>query len=138
MKKLNLTCIIDDDPIFVFSAKRTLKLAKISTSLLIYSNGKDAFDNLMAIAEKGKALPDLILLDINMPIWNGWNFLDEFTKYDISKEIIIYIISSSVNPDDQEKAKKYAAVSNFLVKPINADNLEEAILQDFPDIQLDD
>jgi len=124
MRKLDLTCIIDDDPIFVFGAKRMMKIAKFCESFLIFSNGKEALKNLKPLLEAGEDLPELILLDLNMPIMDGWEFLDELIKIDISKPITIYIISSSVDNLDMEKAKEYKMVSNYIIKPISLDKIE--------------
>jgi len=96
-------------------------------NLMICSNGKEAFDKLSAIITAGNVLPELILLDLNMPIWDGWQFLDEFTKIPIEEKVIIYILTSSNNPEDLKKAAEYNLASNYLVKPITLDNLKIAL-----------
>jgi len=130
MKKIDIACIIDDDPIYVFGAKRVMELSKFCESYLIFHNGEDALNQLSAIIEAGdeEALPDLILLDLNMPIMDGWQFLDEFSKIPCCKEITIYIVSSSVNPVDVEKAKEYSKVSDYLIKPITMKKLKELLM----------
>ena len=60
-----------------------------------------------------------------MPIMDRWQFLDEFIKVPSSKKVIIYIVTSSVDPDDVERAKSYGEVDNYLIKPIKADQLME-------------
>jgi len=125
MKKIDLACIVDDDPIFVYGAKRMLELADFCNGFLIFNNGHDALFKLKTLIKSGENLPDLILLDLNMPIMDGWQFLDNFTKINIEKKIIIYIVSSSIDPIDIEKSKSYAAVSNFVVKPISFDKIKE-------------
>lgn len=125
MKKIDIACIVDDDPIFVYGAKRLLELADFCNGFLIFNNGHDALFKLKALIESGKELPDLILLDLNMPIMDGWQFLDNFTQIKIEKKIIIYIVSSSIDPKDLEKSKMYASVSNFVVKPISFDKIKE-------------
>ena len=74
----------------------------ICESFLIFKNGKEAYDHLSIIIKENKSLPDIILLDINMPIMNGWQFLDEIIKINIPKELKIFIVSSSENPEDIE------------------------------------
>ncbi len=125
MKVLDLTCIVDDDPIFVYGAKRMMELANFSNAFLIFNNGHDALAKLKSLIESGENLPDLILLDLNMPIMDGWQFLDSFTEFKIDKEIIIYILSSSVDPVDHERSKHYSIVNNFVVKPISVDKVTE-------------
>ena len=127
MRKINIACIIDDDPIFVFGTKRIMQLSDFCTHVIVYDNGKDAYDNLKATILANKPQPDIILLDLNMPIWDGWQFLDEFIKIPNDFPIIIYIITSSVDPADVEKAKKYDAVSNYIVKPITSAELKRIL-----------
>ncbi|MCF6140725.1 response regulator [Flavobacterium sp. K77] len=128
MPKIDIACIIDDDPIFVFGTKRIMEIADFCESFMIFRNGKEAFEHLETIILADKKLPDLILLDLNMPIWDGWKFLDEFTKIPSANPITIYIMTSSIDPADVEKAKSYDAVSNYLVKPITMDELQKLIL----------
>ena len=125
MKKIDLACIVDDDPIFVYGAKRMLELANFCNGFLVFNNGHDALFKLKALIKSGEELPDLILLDLNMPIMDGWQFLDNFTKIKLEKKIIIYIVSSSIDPVDIEKSKEYEAVSNFVVKPISFNKIKE-------------
>lgn len=129
MKKIDLACIIDDDPIFVFGARRIMEMAHFCESFLIFPNGREALDKLKAIIEAGEKTPDMILLDINMPVLDGWGFLDEFIKIPIDQKIIIYIITSSIDPTDSQKVKHYEEVSNYIIKPITVDKLK-SILND--------
>ncbi|WP_417886210.1 response regulator [Zunongwangia sp.] len=127
MKKSNITCIIDDDPIFVFTAKKIMELADFSDSFLVFKNGKEAINHFTALLTTENTLPDVILLDINMPVMNGWEFLDEFTKIESLKSVVIYVVSSSIDPEDKERAKSYEEVSNYVVKPITIDSLKTII-----------
>lgn len=68
-------------------------------------------------------LPEVIFLDINMPVWDGWDFLNELEKLHFNKHVNIYITSSSKDPLDQSKAKSYDLVKNFISKPFNIDEL---------------
>lgn len=128
MKKIDIACIIDDDPIFVFGTKRIMQLANFCESFMIFRNGKEAYDKLKVIILNKEKLPDLILLDLNMPIWDGWQFLDEFIKIPNETPITIYIITSSVDPADVEKAKSYDSVSNYIVKPITIAELKNLLV----------
>jgi len=129
MKKIDIACIIDDDPIYVFGAKRMMELADFCNSIMVFKNGQEAINNLKPIMIAGEDIPDVILLDINMPIMDGWQFLDEFIQIESHKKITVYIVSSSIDPADLKRAKKYENVSNYIVKPITAQTLKN-ILQD--------
>lgn len=127
MKKIDIACIIDDDPIFVYGAQALMQLTNFCNSMMVFNNGDEALRNLKVLLSAGEQLPDVILLDLNMPIMDGWEFLEEFTKIKTDKEITIFIVTSSIDPNDIEKAKTYSDVSNYIVKPVTAESLEEIL-----------
>lgn len=130
MKKIDTACIIDDDSIFIFGAKKMMQLTNFSSSCLFYRDGKEALDKLTAINLSDEELPDVILLDLNMPVMDGWQFLDEFVKIPKKKQIVIYIVTSSVDPEDFDRIKSYDIVRNYIIKPLSPDKFRE-ILNDF-------
>ncbi len=121
-------CIVDDDSIYVMLAKRLISLNRLSDDVCEFSEGREAFQGLKQRIDKGENLPDVIFLDVNMPIWDGWDFLDEFSKLEISKRPEIYIVTSSTHSLDLEKAATYPIVSRCLTKPLELDDLK-TILQ---------
>lgn len=131
MTKIETACIIDDDPIFVFAAKRMMHLANFCERFLVFHNGKKALESLEPLMRNGDNLPEVVLLDLNMPVMDGWQFLDQFIQIPTSKKVMVYIVTSSIDPEDLNRAKSYEVVSNYIVKPINLDMLTE-ILKDFP------
>ena len=124
MKQIDITCIIDDDPIFVFGAKRIMQAADFSKSFIIFNNGKEAIDGLKHILTEGQKIPEVILLDINMPVMDGWQFLDEFSKIERAKDVTIFIVSSSIDPSDLEKARSYNIVNDYVLKPISIEKVK--------------
>ncbi|WP_417871085.1 response regulator [Winogradskyella sp.] len=106
-----------------------MELANFCNSFMIFNNGQEAINNLKPIMLTGEKIPEVILLDINMPIMDGWQFLDEFIQIESHKEVTIYIVSSSIDPADLQRAKKYESISNYVVKPITAETLKN-ILQE--------
>lgn len=129
MKKIDLVCIVDDDPTHVFITKKYIELSGHVEKILVCNNGKDAFDTLQKLITNKETLPKIIFLDLNMPIWDGWQFLDEFTKIPTEETITIYILTSSNSEADNEKARQYSLTSNYLIKPISQSKLKD-ILKD--------
>jgi CheY-like chemotaxis protein len=129
MRKVKNCCIIDDDPIFIYGTKRIMKEVDFSENITVYNNGQEALDSLSEISQVEGDLPEVIFLDLNMPIMNGWEFLEEFEKLPNHnlKKTIIYIISSSVDPRDLERVKNYGQVNNYILKPITPNDLEAVI-----------
>lgn len=126
MKKIQTVCIIDDDPIYIFGTKRLMQMTDFCENFVVYNNGKEAIDSFVNIvASNDEKLPDLILLDLNMPIMDGWEFLNQFAKLPFQKRVHIYMVSSSINPEDRSKSTSYDNVENFLVKPLTEKTLEE-------------
>ncbi len=129
MKKIESCCIIDDDPIFIYGTKRLMNEIEFCESIIVYNNGQDALDGLLELSESGQKIPPFIFLDLNMPIMDGWEFLEELSKIPSNKlkKTTIYIISSSVDPRDLEKVKNYKAVNNYILKPITPTDLETVL-----------
>lgn len=115
MKNINIM-IVEDDPIVSFLHKRILQKNKIAQNPLTFMNGTEAWDFLVNDSSNKYYL---ILLDLNMPILNGWQFLDKLEKEeDISHRTRVAIITSSINPADISKAKNYGVVEQYLSKPL--------------------
>jgi CheY-like chemotaxis protein len=117
-------CIVDDDPIYQMIAKRLITLIQYSGVIFEYSDGNEAFLALKQMHDQGDKMPDVIFLDINMPIWDGWDFLDEIVKLELQHTFEIYLVSSSTSPQDIEKASRYPMVKRFLTKPLKIEELQ--------------
>lgn len=127
MKTIDLTCIIDDDPIFVFGTKKLMQSAGICNNFLVYGNGKKALDSLKPMLENNEKIPDMILLDLNMPVMDGWQFLDELVKINPVQKINIFIVTSSIHNSDVQRAAEYKIINNYIVKPLQRDQVLEMI-----------
>ena len=121
----NTICIIDDDPIFIFGSKILLRNNDFAYDFLICQNGKEALDLIIPLIESEQGLPEVIFLDLNMPIMDGWEFLEEFGKLSGKKDVKIYILSSSVDSRDMERASKYNTVNGFIAKPLTDVKIRE-------------
>ncbi|TRX15840.1 response regulator [Flavobacterium franklandianum] len=118
---------IDDDPITLMLCKMVIKKALFSNEIATAKNGEEAikhFDNLKTNHSINK--PQLIFLDLNMPVMNGWEFLERFITEEYSEyhDTKVIILSSTIDPQDLEKSKKYPMVIDFLSKPISKEMLE--------------
>src|SRR5690606_2315400 len=107
MKKVSSIFIVDDDPITVFGIKKVLKPVAICDDIQIFQNGKEAFDAMVERIENGQSIPEVIFLDINMPIMDGWDFLEELIGLNLNERIIINMITSSIDPLDYQKWNEF-------------------------------
>lgn len=125
MEKIETLLLIDDDLIYQFLTKKVIEESKIVDKIKIFSNGMEAIEFLNLVQNTPDKLPEVILLDIAMPIMDGWEFLEEYVllKPKFHKKITLYVVSSSINPKDLEKAKSFTSVSDFIVKPITKEKL---------------
>ena len=128
MKKKEIW-IVDDDNIYQIIVRKIIGKMELFSSFSSYKNGKDAIDALKKAVENNENIPDIILLDINMPVMDGWEFMDEIVSYKskLNQKIAIYIVSSSIAVQDKDKAKTYAEILGFLSKPITMDALYEIV-----------
>ncbi|MEO8255341.1 MAG: response regulator [Flavobacterium sp.] len=129
MKKIDLLCIIEDDPTHLFITKKMIEMSGMVENIMVYKNGKEAYDKLEAIFISSKLLPEIILLDLNMPVWDGWQFLDEFIKIPIQNKVTIYILTSSNSEMDKKQAEKYNLNKNYLVKPITVTEIKTLLTE---------
>tara|TARA_R110001632_G_scaffold50261_7_gene125448 strand:+ start:1049 stop:1465 length:417 start_codon:yes stop_codon:yes gene_type:complete len=129
---IELACIIDDDDMYVNLITKVIDLRKLSKNLLIFRNGKEALDYFVSALKnmERRDIPEVILLDLNMPVMDGWQFLNELNKYDFKglNETTLYIVSSSINPADIERSKAISMVKDFLVKPIRPNEIAEVFM----------
>lgn len=119
--------IVDDDALYKLLLKKSLKKLPYEIMVNCYDNGEEALLSLQKLKTQKELLPDIILLDINMPVMDGWDFLDAYKKIktELSKPINIYMASSSIAANDLEKAKHNSDVLNYLVKPISLSKIHE-------------
>jgi CheY-like chemotaxis protein len=133
-KKLNCVLLVDDDDGTNFINRKIIEKAGIAEYIHTSLNGKEAIDYLSKVSNEGiYPQPDLILLDINMPVMDGWEFVEAYENLKIGQKgkIIIVMLTTSLNPDDKKKADHYNAISDFEFKPLTLKKLEEIIKKHF-------
>ncbi|WP_299435305.1 response regulator [uncultured Aquimarina sp.] len=125
-------CIIDDDNMYVNLVSKIIEIKRLSEKVIVFNNGKEALDFFIDSIEdtKEKIVPQVVFLDLNMPIMDGWEFLREFTKikHEISEKIALYVVSSSIDSRDIDRAKSIEVVSDYLTKPIKLDDFEKILV----------
>lgn len=124
--KLNLL-VIDDDDINIFIIKKIVEKTGFDIEMVARNNGQQALDYLNETIAQNKALPRLVLIDINMPVMNGWEFIEAYDSLGIEQKVDMYILSSSVYENDIEKTKSYKAVKGFISKPLSMERLTELV-----------
>jgi len=123
--KINLL-VIDDDDINIFIIKKIVEKTGYNVEMIAKTNGQLAIDYVREIIDTPN-FPNLILIDINMPILNGWEFIEAYELLGITRKVDMYMLSSSVYENDIEKAKSYKTVKGFISKPLSIDRLIELL-----------
>jgi len=139
-KKLNCVLLVDDNESDNFIHKRVLEKADITNHIEISINGKEALDFLIAY-EKGEqgqgafSHPDLIFLDINMPVMDGWEFLEEHYKHAdfLQGKAVFIMLTTSLNPADRARAEMIIGYDCFQHKPLTMNMINDVIKRHFPD-----
>lgn len=129
MKHIKNLTLVDDDDVFVFLTKKTIEQTHLVDLIRVFNNGMDALNFLKENKDNIAELPEIIFLDLSMPIMNGWQFLEEYTKLNphIGKKISIFICSSSISQDDITRAKAINEVTDYIIKPIAKTKLIDVI-----------
>ena len=120
-------CIIDDDPIYQLLINKVITKSNIDYDTVSYKNGKEALDNISKGLKEKNTLPEIILLDLKMPIMDGWDFMENIDKIlsDKKNKTAIYIVTSSISYEDKEKAKTFPAIMGYFSKPIDVSQILE-------------
>lgn len=127
--KTPIIALVDDDKVFQITASRTIKAAQLTDKILQFENAEDALHFLKDHARDSETLPDYIFLDINMPYIDGWMFLDDYSQFktNLSKPILIYMVSSSIDPRDISRAKSNENVREYIIKPVTREKFIELL-----------
>lgn len=123
---LDLIMCIDDDSITLMLFKKVINKALFSKEIITAQNGEEALEFFKSIKNTTTKQPQLIFLDLNMPVMGGWEFLDHFNKpeYLNFNNIKVVVLSSTIDPEDVKKSKTYPIVIDFLPKPITTSMLD--------------
>ena len=119
LHQLSKVYLIEDDAVTTFLIKTLMEKFSFASEILTYSNGAEALDAL----QKAIEFPELLFLDLNMPIMDGWQFLETIQNIPQFSKIPTYILTSSVDPSDKSKSETYPNVVGYLAKPLSKKDL---------------
>ena len=127
MRRLKHVLIVDDDEVNNFICENIIKKAQFSETVSSFSNPRECLSYLNDLEEGSKDIPELIFLDLNMPILNGWEYLSEFSKLEkpFCKDISFIILSSTIYQEDIKKSLEIERVLDFISKPLTKSILKE-------------
>lgn len=134
MKKIKCILLIDDDVATNNLHKIIIDDANVTEAVHAVTSGQEALDYLTRTGDcqsnaSKHPRPDLIFLDINMPAMNGFEFMEAYSKLDEAQKsgIIVMMLTTSLNPDDEERSKEYQSIFGFRNKPLTEEMLHEII-----------
>jgi CheY-like chemotaxis protein len=119
MRDIKNIFVIDDDSITLFGIRKMLSKIIVTSNVFEFKNGQAAIEDITQRIHNSNALPEVIFLDINMPILDGWGFLEEFIKLAIKQRILINIITSSIDPNDREKWLSFRDKTHHYIDFVN-------------------
>ncbi|MFP5041042.1 response regulator [Parasediminibacterium sp. JCM 36343] len=126
--KVDSVCIVDDDLIYQYLAKEEIEFTDMVSKIMFFDDGEKAIQFILEMLDKNKRheLPDIIFLDVNMPVMDGWEFLEAYIllKPRLEKNIVIYLVSSSIDMRDMDRAREISEVSDYIIKPVSGDRLQ--------------
>lgn len=132
MEKINTIMLIDDNPMDNRFNQIIIRKCGIEANIMEFLYAEKALNTLK---DPTQPRPDLILLDINMPRMNGFEFLDAYQTLQEEERanVLVIMLTTSLNPDDEKHAKQYAAVSNFMNKPLSVETFKQLLEEHFSD-----
>lgn len=127
MEKIKQVMVIDDDPINNIIFQKLSEFTDFAEEIITFLSAVDSLDYLQKLEEEQTPPPNIIFLDIRMPIVNGWEFLERLSQLNQNHyfdDTAIYMLTSSSEQSDINKAKNYRLVTDYIVKPLLTENLE--------------
>jgi CheY-like chemotaxis protein len=129
MQPLKLIWVIDDDPIFTFLTETQITEMYSHVKVESYANGHEAYEALKRCITEDRDLPNLILLDINMPVMDGWEFIEEYKAImgQFDQQVFVFMVSSTIDINEIETAKNHENIEGFISKPVVMDEMIKMI-----------
>ena len=131
MKKPRIL-LVDDDEVYLFVTKKILSNLSEEIVINTFTDGEQAIEYISMCLKENVPLPEVILLDINMPFLDGWGFLAEFKKMKPSlpsQNVDIFMVTSSDDPSDLKRAQNFEEITGYVVKPVFEEKLAEILTE---------
>ncbi len=133
MKKLKHLLLVDDDPTTNFFNSHLIKKMDVFENIHVAVNGQEALDLIHQLKEKNES-PDMIFLDINMPIMNGFEFLTEYEKLEEdAQSVVVCMLTTSLAHEDLIKAQSFEMLNDYIDKPLYKEKITELVRKYFPE-----
>ena len=136
MSLLREVLLIDDYEADNFLHRRAIKKSGLAAKITECLNGREAIDYLLAAGPDGeRPQPEMIFVDINMPVMNGWEFIDAYTELAAEHKagcFVLMMLTTSLNPDDRARAADVSLVHELINKPLTTERFRELVEQCFP------
>ena len=121
--------VIDDDRYQALSLIKIIDDTGLADEVAHFSNGQEALDHITGLTQLGSTLPDIIFLDINMPVMGGWKFLYAYGRLKrlLYKQVAVYMVTSSTEGADMGKSRHYDTVKGYIVKPVTKEKVYQVL-----------
>ena len=137
MEKSNLKTVllVDDDDATNFIHRCVIESTGFVDNVVVVEDGREAIEYLQKNKEQNEALPNIIFLDLNMPLMDGWEVIDKLKELNITQKdgTFVCILTTSENPEDLEKAKNIELVDEYLTKLLDKDKFTNIVLEHWKD-----
>ncbi|MGB1557443.1 MAG: response regulator [Oceanococcaceae bacterium] len=134
MTTLKSILLVDDNEIDTFFHRSVLEKMGVVEHIAEAYDGQEALDYL----QQAEQMPELIFLDINMPIMDGWEFLERFKQSGFDhRTVVVMMLTTSLNPDDAERAARLQELSGFITKPLKEEDMQKIVYEHFPSLSPD-
>ena len=121
-KKMNIW-LIDDDEIYIYTAQKCIEQLSYIADLKIFKNADLALE---ALKNESTDKPNVIFLDLHMPVMSGWQFVTEFANFNLINTKL-FVVTSSIDESDMKEAKKHTVVTAYLLKPVTPHHYKDIL-----------